>query len=238
MTSVAIIGAEGYVGTSLCRAFAAGTRYTVTPVTRSSYDHSRSRPYDIIVNAAMPSGRFWAQNNPEKDFEATVKKTADLLYGWSYGKFVQISSVSARCQPNTVYGRHKAAAESLCPNGESLILRLGPMYSETLRKGVLIDMLNSRDVFVAGESRYCFAPLDFVSSWIAKNVERTGLIELGAQNAISLQEVAKHLGVPVKFQGPVDHQEISAPGSDYPNAREVLFFLDSMRRRIAETKVP
>ena len=61
----------------------------------------------------MPSKRFWAKNNPYKDFIVTVEKTFKIANDWKSSKIIQISSISARSQLNTPYGRHKAAAEKL-----------------------------------------------------------------------------------------------------------------------------
>jgi nucleoside-diphosphate-sugar epimerase len=202
----------------------------VVSVTRDNYADARARNYDVLVNSAMPAGRFWAKKHPSADFVETVQKTADLFYSWNFKKFVQVSSVSARCQLDTVYGRHKAAAERLCATPGSLIVRLGPMYGPTLSKGVLIDMLQGREVFVDGESRYGFAPLGFVASWISKNFERSGVVELGAGDAIALRDVARHLGKDIEFRGDVDHQEITHPEADFPAARGVLAFLDEYRK--------
>lgn len=236
MITVAVVGAAGYVGSALSAALAAVPDYAVVPVTRVNYHAQRGRFYNVLINAAMPSARFWAKNHPDKDFVETVQKTADLLYGWRYGKFVQISTVSARCQLDTPYGRHKAAAESLCRFGDHLIVRLGPMYSAGLSKGVLIDMLQGNKVFADGSSRYCFAPLQFVAAWIARNLARSGIVEVGARNAISLREIADYLGATVEFAGAVDHQEIESPEPGFPDARDVLHFLDQTKARAG--KVP
>ena len=231
MLSVAIVGAKGYVGSALYAALShRSSGYSVTGVTRENYTAMQKRSFDILINSAMPAARFGAKNNPEKDFLETVKKTADLLYGWQFKKFVQISTVSARCQLDTIYGRHKAAAERLCDFGDNLIVRLGPMYSPELKKGVLVDLVAGKKVFVAGESRYCFAPLDFVVGWVVSNLERRGLVEIGARQAISLKEVAKYLKKPVEFEGVIDHQEIVEPEPDWPEARAVLNFLDNWPR--------
>jgi nucleoside-diphosphate-sugar epimerase len=230
MISVAIIGASGYVGRALCASFARCSHYAVTAVTRANYTEMQERPFDILINSAMPSGRFWAKNNPAQDFVETVRKTADLIYGWQFGKFVQVSTISARSQLDTVYGRHKAAAEKVCGFGENLIVRLGPMYSPDLSKGVLVDMLQGRKVFVDARSRYCFAPLEFVAGWIAAHLDRSGIVEVGARNAVALQEVADYLGAKPDFEGVVDHQEIENPGPDFPDARAVFDFLDHMKR--------
>lgn len=230
MISVAVVGARGFVGTAIARAFAETPGVQVVAVTRDNYADARAFSHDVLINSAMPAGRFWAKSHPLADFTETVQKTADLFYGWKFGKFVQISSVSARCQLDTVYGRHKAAAERVCGAPESLIVRLGPMYGSTLSKGVLIDMLHGRPVFAARESRYCFAPLDFVAMWIAKNYSRSGLVELGARDSMTLGDVAGHLGKDIEFRGERDDQEVPRPEDDFPPARGVLAFLDEYKR--------
>jgi nucleoside-diphosphate-sugar epimerase len=238
MISVAVVGATGYVGSALSAALACRQSIAVTSVTRANYAEMRGRSYNVLINAAMPAARFWAKNNPEKDFVETVQKTADLVYGWTYGKFVQISTVSARCQLDTVYGRHKAAAEKICGFGDNLIVRLGPMYSKSLSKGVLVDMLQGRKVFIDAESRYCFAPLEFAANWVAANLGRSGTVEVGARNAVRLREVADYLGGDVEFEGALDHQEIEHPEPGFPDARWVFGYLDEMKKEQGLLRLP
>lgn len=229
MTRVALIGAAGYVGRGIERALTAGGDVELVAVTRESHDEARTQCYDVVINAAMPAARFRARKDPRWDFGETVEKTADIAYGWDYGKLVQISSVSARCQLDTVYGRHKAAAEKLCRPDDDLVVRLGPMYSDDLEKGVLIDILAGDKVWVDGASRYCFAPRDWVGAWIAANLDRTGIVEAGARDALALRDVAAHVGADVEFEGALDHQEIPAPEDDFPAAADVLAWLEARR---------
>lgn len=227
---VALIGAKGYVGSALLEALSKLPEYSVVPVTRENYEKMREGEYDILVNTAMPGARFWAKNNPKDDFRETVEKTAELLYGWKFRKFVQISTVSARCQLDTIYGRHKAAAEALCNFGENLIFRLGPMYSENLEKGVLVDMMEGKKVFADAKSKYCFAHVDFLASFIARNLGRQGVVEAGAKNSISLGDIAKHLGKKIEFDGARDDQEIRSLEKEFPDASAVLAFLDTWKK--------
>ncbi len=232
MFSIAVVGAHGYVGSALCDALeAAGNGCSVTRVTRENYHAAQAASYDIVINAAMPSKRFWAKSNPSADFEETVKKTTDLFHEWSYKKFIQISSVSARCQLDTVYGQHKAAAERVCQAPQTLIVRLGPMYSRNLSKGVLIDILENKKVWLDGNSRYAFASLDFVSRWIATNLNFCGTVEVGARNSVSLKEVAMALKKDILFEGPADHQEIENPQTEFPDARDVFLFMEKMNSK-------
>lgn len=230
MPVIALIGSNGYVGNALYEQLRLSSKHSVFGVTRENYAAMKQREFDIVINSAMPSGRFWAKNNPQQDFIETVKKTADLLYGWKFKKFVQISTVSARCQLDTTYGRHKAAAEKLCEFGEHLIVRLGALYSKGMQKGVLMDMLGDKTVFADGASRYSFISLEFCAQWIASNLNQKGIVELGGRHAIALKDVAKHIGAKVKFETEVDHQDIENPSKDLPEASEVFNFLDKFKK--------
>ncbi|MCR4329088.1 MAG: NAD(P)-dependent oxidoreductase [Candidatus Roizmanbacteria bacterium] len=232
MQNIAVVGARGYVGHALHSELLRHKDIKVTAVTRENYRDTKEDPFDILINCSMPSARFWAKNNPEKDYVETVEKTAQLLYGWNFKKFVQISSISARSQLNTVYGRHKAAAELLIDPAQHLIVRLGPIYSSELSKGVLVDIREGKKVFVDGASRYCFAPLEFNTQWIATHLDRRGIIEVGAHNAVTLQELASTLGVEASFEGELDHQEVLSPEIDFPDARDVFGFMDKWGKQL------
>jgi nucleoside-diphosphate-sugar epimerase len=229
--TVAVIGAGGFVGKSLCDAFEKDASVELVRVERNNYESLKNGQYDIVINSAMPSKRFWAEQNPAQDFQETIQKTADLIYGWKYQKFIQISSVSARMQRDTVYGRHKAAAENLC-NSKMLVIRLTSMYGEGLSKGALIDILNRRKVYLNGESRYSFTPIEFVGAWLVRNLERTGIVEVGAGNSVTLQEIADVVQEKIQFEGALDIQEIQNPEKDFPDARNVLHFIKKKKKEM------
>ena len=226
MTSIALIGANGFVGKSIKRYLLKNKNISLTSVIRENYEDKRKgNHFDIIINAAMPSKRFWAKQNPHKDFHETVEKTFKISNDWKSTKIIQISSLSARSQLNTTYGRHKLAAEKLIDNKSNLILRLGPMYGKSLNKGVLIDMKNNDPIYVSKESLYSFAPVNWVGEWISENMQLCGVIDLGANNAIKLKEVAKRIGSKSTFTGPIDNQIISKRIKNGPEAENVIDFI-------------
>ena len=226
LQSIALIGADGFVGKSIKKYILNDKSKSITCVTRENYEAAKAqKEYDILINAAMPSKRFWAKQNPNKDFHETVEKTFKIMNDWKSSKIIQISSISARSQLETTYGRHKAAAEKLVDNNNNLILRLGPMYGESLNKGVLIDMKNNNTVYVSRESLYCFAPVDWVAQWICRNLHLSGTIEIGGNNAIKLHEIAQRIGSTSKFIGPIDNQIISKEINHAPNAIDVIDFI-------------
>ena len=231
MQKVAVIGARGFLGSALVSALSPSSEVTPVAVTRENYEEMRKDRYDVLINCAMPSARFWAAQHPDMDFIETVEKTANLLYGWTFKKMIHVSTISARCQIDTVYGRHKAAAEKLCDFDGHLIVRFGALYSTGITKGVLVDMVQNNTVFVDGESRYCFASVEFASNWIASNLHRSGVVEVGGRNAMVLKDIAKYLGSTSTFEGVIDHQEVQNPEPDFPEASEVLMFLDTWNKQ-------
>ncbi|MGN9843385.1 NAD-dependent epimerase/dehydratase family protein [Nonomuraea sp. H19] len=194
MARIAVLGARGFVGAALTTALR-GVGHEVAAVTRSTYaDHHRTGSYDVLVNAACPSRRYWAEHNPLDDHDETVRKTQELLQDWSWTLFVQVSSMSARVQPDTVYGRNRALAEQACETAGALIVRLGPMYGAGLTKGSLIDMLHDQPVYARGDSLQSFAPVEWCAKWIADHLDQKGVWEIGARTSITLREVRDAIG--------------------------------------------
>ena len=220
---VAVVGASGFFGSALTRVLAA-QGHDVTAVTRGNYAQAQADPYDVLINTAMPSKRFWAKQHPELDFVETVGKTADLLYGWTFSRFIQISSVSARCERDTVYGRHKATAEVLCERPDALVVRLTALYGTAMTKGSIVDIVSNNPVYVDADSRYAFTPVDFAAEWVGAHLADTGLVEVGARDTVSLREVADALGRTISFSGVREEQMVVAPESTWPPARDVIPF--------------
>lgn len=224
--SIALFGAKGFVGSEIAKSLKK-VGHEVIEITRENFEEHLGKKYDYVINSAMPAARYKAKINPEWDYQETVEKTRRIFNETKFDKFIQISSVSARCQLNTTYGKNKLAAEEIVNNENSLIVRLGPMYGNTLKKGVLIDMLENSKVYVGEESRYSFAPVEFVADWIAKNLDRKGIWEVGGKNSIYLKNLVKELGLNISFEGETDIQNIETISPDYPDSNLVKDFIKS-----------
>ena len=61
---VALIGCNGFVGSSI-KKYLIQSKHTTTFVDRRNFEEKKNFEYDIVINAAMPSKRFWAKNNPD-----------------------------------------------------------------------------------------------------------------------------------------------------------------------------
>lgn len=221
---IALFGSKGFVGSEILKSLKESA-HEVIEITRENFEENLGKEFDYVINAACPGARFKANTNPLGDFEETVVKTAKIFYGTKFKKFIQISSVSARCQKNVAYGKNRLAAESIVNDGNSLIVRFGPMFGPTLKKGVLIDMLAGSKVYFDGRSKYSFAPLNFNAKWVAQNLDRKGVWEVGAKDSISLKDLANELNLKVEFEGPINHQEIQTVEENYPEVKLVIEFM-------------
>jgi hypothetical protein len=230
-SSIAIIGGNGFIGSHLTLSFIKnGDKVDI--ITRDNYDEHKGIKYKYIVNSAMPSGRFWAKKNPRLDFDETVAKTSSIKNDFSESKIIQISSISAKVQLNTIYGRHKLAAENLLDHDNDLIIRLGPLYSNTIKKGAIIDIIDNKTVYVSGKSKYAFTSLDWVCNEIVNNKSLNGIHEFGAKNFVTLQDLAIKINSKSDFVGDIDDQIFYNASDKCPEANEVIEFIQNKKMEI------
>jgi dTDP-4-dehydrorhamnose reductase len=179
----------------------------------------------------MPSKRFWAKTNPKLDFKETVLKTKYFIENYNYKKFIHISSISARCEKNTIYGKNKRASEFLVKKIKNyLIIRLGPMFGKKLTKGVLVDIMNDKTVYINKNSNYSFTSVDWIGKWVANNLFiKNKTIEIGSKNYIKLGNLAKKISSKSNFIGRTDHQIIRSNISHDSDTADVYDYLEKIK---------
>jgi nucleoside-diphosphate-sugar epimerase len=232
MKKIAIIGANGFVGKMLFDVFMETGKYDITTVTRNNYETVKAQniSFDLIIHSAMPSKRWWAANNPLDDFDATVRLTADILYHWKFKKIVLVSSVSARMQTSHPYGRHKHVAEVLVSdyNQDNLIFRLGGLYGQGLDKGVIFDMIEGNEVFMSKDSAFNYIDTKKATQLMLDNIEEKGIVDIGAKDTITIGDIATHFNLNVSFGNRKEFQFTEKPKENFPEAKEVLTFVQQI----------
>ena len=229
--TIAVIGAKGFVGGAICNEVTKRDGFELIKVHRGDNIENLLKDADIVVHTANPAKRFFAEQNPEADFMESVEKTYRIKKMAKGKKFILISSISARTQLNTVYGRNRRACELIVDDGQSLILRLGPMFGEDKHIGPLHDIINNRPVFVSGKTKYAYVNVAYNGGKILDLIDQAGLIELGARNSIELDELKKVLGSSSSFTGSEDTQVPLGPQSDAPDARDVISFASTALKK-------
>jgi len=100
------------------------------------------------------------------------------------------------------------------------------MYGNGLTKGVLVDMINNKKVYIDGRSKYSFTDVEWNSKWIIDNLNlKNKLVEVGATDFIELEKLAKMIKSTSEFEGEIDNQIIMNENIKKNTTMEVLEFL-------------
>lgn len=225
MYKIGIIGANGFLGNSIYK-HGKLSENTIIPITKDNFKESSKDDYEILINAATPSKKFWALNNPYDDFMKTVDLTANIVYNWNYEKLIQISTISTKDDfTKHPYALNKKISEIIATQKKSLIIRLTNLYGDRLEKGPLFDLISSKKIFVNPDSKYRFISTDFVSEWIFKNLERTGIVELGSKDEISLRTIAEKLKINAEWGEEIEIIPEPSLEPDMPSVNEIWEFI-------------
>jgi len=235
MKTVAVVGASGYVGSQIAQAVVADNRYKLISVLRNEPAEELFSTADIIIHAANPAKRFKAENDPMKDFEETVEKTAKLINAAKGKRFVMISSLSCRTQLDTSYGRNRRACELITLALEdSMVFRLGPMYGGGRTKDTLHDILLGNPVYVSAETRYAYVDVVWAAHTIITMLDGSlGIHEIGAHNSVRLRDLRDHFASASTFSV-IDDTQIPENFVYGTDARDVFQFAENEMARIHE----
>lgn len=221
MKTLAVIGANGFVGSAFVRqGMAAG--FEVIPITRENYASFVGQAFDVVVDAAANSKKYLADANPKEDFQISVEHRLNTLLDFRAQTHLHVSSVDVYddlTSPETTredsridvsrtsrYGFHKLLAEELVRHYASdwLIVRLAGMVGPGLRKNPVFDILNGLPLRIHPDSRYQFMLTDDVAKTALSLLVRADTREtfnVCGQGLISPREIANLRGVPLEIAG-------------------------------------
>jgi nucleoside-diphosphate-sugar epimerase len=190
-----VIGANGLVGSAVCRALAAD-RVPFGGITRDNYAEYAGRDVDCVINANGSGAKTAASQNPPLDFEKNVVSTMKYVFDFKTALFVHISSIDVYQDPASEaatredspidveclspYGLHKYLSELIvrkyCPRW--LILRLGGLVGPGLAKNPVYDWSHGKPFFISAESALTFIHTDAVAA------AARALIDCGVVNEV------------------------------------------------------
>jgi nucleoside-diphosphate-sugar epimerase len=230
-----ILGSKGFVGSSIVR-YCKNNKIQFIGITRKNNIKYKNFEFKFLINCAMPSKRYWAKKFPSKDYDETVRKTNFFLKQYTYKKIIQVSSVSARVQLDTIYGKNKKKAENLIKKVKNFtIFRLASMYGKELSKGVLIDLSRSSTVFLNKNSKYSFTHVDKIAEFIITKINqfKNKTVEIGCNDCIQLGDIKKKIGSKSKFKGEIDNQVLkyNKANNFFGSSKDVFIFLKKTKSK-------
>lgn len=225
MEIIAVVGADGFVGSQICKSISSNPNYRLVKVTRADDLRTSISDVDIVIHAANPAGRFRAESEPERDFAETVDKTFHILSNAKGKVFFLISSLSCRTQLNTSYGRNRRCCELLALSMRGGVIRLGPMFGGNRKKDIVHDLLAGRPIYVLPETRYAYVDVSWAGSKIVELIDQApGIYEIGAKNYVTLAELHDYFQSKSVFSGKDDTQ-IPDTTETGPDARLVIEYM-------------
>jgi nucleoside-diphosphate-sugar epimerase len=230
---IGVIGANGFVGSALCRNH--NENDEIIQINKNNYEEEKKEKFDVLINSAMPSAKFWANTNPYEDFKKTVGLTADLAYNWKYKKIIQISTISVE-NSDTPYAINKKAAETILNFKNSLVIRLGTLYGIGLKKGPLFDLLNGNKVYMDKKSQFDFIDVDYCAKLIVDNMDKNGICTLGAKDTTTLEEIEEKFGIVGNFEGSINEIFSKNVKNNMPSSKEVFSFIENIQKLDHEGK--
>jgi nucleoside-diphosphate-sugar epimerase len=205
-----VLGGEGFVGSAFVRE---GRKrgHAIEAITRKNYDRFRGKKCDLLINANGNSKKFLAEQDPAKEFDASVASVQRSLLDFPCGRYVYLSSIDvyprvdrskcnherARIRPEqlSLYGLHKFLAEQIVRRyvPRWLIIRLGGMVGEHLWKNSIHDILHGQPLRVHVESKYQYMNTNEVARVVLALVRMcpaNDVFNVCGDGCISLREVA------------------------------------------------
>ena len=220
--TIAVIGANGYVGAQICEALESIAQYRLVRVVRGDDLEDSICDADLLIHAANPARRFRAESDPQRDFAETADKTYRIVSLAKGKKLLLISSLSCKTQMNTNYGRNRRFCEMLVLASAGGVIRLGPMFGGNRKQDTLHDVLAGRAIYVSSETRYAYVDVKWAAIRVVELIEAaSGLYEIGAYNSVSLAEISEIFNSKSTFTG-VDDTQIPDMEGDGPDARLVI----------------
>lgn len=195
---VGIIGASGLVGRAIYERLK--EEHSVSSITRHTYPMHKGGEYDILINANGNSRKYWANQNPLGDYNASVQTVAESLFDFKYKKYIFISSIDAE-EPRGHYGFNKRIAEDLVKQyaDKWQIVRLCSVIGKNMNKGPVYDIKHCKPLYLTSGSTLQLITAKAVAAGIEDCMVQGTNHHLWfySPDSISIREIAKIMGKPL-----------------------------------------
>lgn len=196
---IGIIGANGFIGSAITEYLT--QCYDVTCITKQNYNTLKMSIFDVLINANGNSKKYLADIEPSTDFSASVLSVFNSIHDFKFKRYIYLSSLDAH--HFSIYGMNKRIAEnvlytySYAVRFNLIVLRLGLVIGQGMKKGVVFDIENDNVLRVMSESKFQLITSTEVSKVVSKMLKCSNLSTLTypsnicGSTSISVNDIAK-----------------------------------------------
>ncbi len=212
-----ILGGNGFVGSAFVR-FCKQHDIEYAIITRHNQQFWKHKSCDVFINCNGNAKKYLADKQPANDFRMNVQSTVDVLHDFNYNTYVHISTVDVYHDPSDYdmtkedfcpinvqllsnYGFSKLTAENAivkyCPENY-IIFRLGGVVGKNLKKNVVYDIINKRELFISPDSTLQFINTDEVANLVftvLNHETKQEIINLCGTGCLSVRDIGDIFGV-------------------------------------------
>lgn len=212
---IAVLGGRGMLGSDLVKFF--GEHYNIIAIDKGNYNQYLGKNFDVLINANGNSRKFWADQNPPLDFEASTISVYKSLFDFKFKKYIHISSSylyehypSLKISPQNAFEEKKINIKKLSPYSlhkylseqlvkkyapDYLILRCSMIIGNNAKKGPMFDILNDQPLFITLSSKLQMITTkeiaNAISFLILKN-KKNDVFNIGGRGQFSFTNAEKY----------------------------------------------
>lgn len=185
-------------------------QFSVISISKQNYSQHLGEYFDVLVNANGNSKRYWADNNPLKDFDASTLSVYKSIFDFKFTKYVYLSSSDVYEDHTNIentkeeqqnffhnlspYGFHKYLSEQIIKNFSTdyLILRSSLILGSRLKKGPMYDLLNQIPLFISLDSQLQMittVEIAKVIKFLLRSNKKNEIYNLGGKGTVNFRNI-------------------------------------------------
>lgn len=218
-TSNIILGGGGLIGSAIS-SYLEREGESVISVNSKNYHECVGAKADVLINCNGNTFRYRANQNPRWDFESSVITVERSLFDFDVKLYVYISTVDvynilhdptrnkevSSIQPEQLdnYGFHKWLAERLVEKYamRSVILRVGTVLGDGMKKGPIYDLLNGKALHMSLDSELTFIDTHTVAKSVKAIIEtnpKREIYNLTGTDFVRLRDIQAKIPFPIRL---------------------------------------
>ena len=215
-----VLGGKGLIGSAIVSKLKRNNYYKVYAITKNNYKNYKNQKCNIFINANGNSSRYYANKNPDYDFNLSVKTTYKSFIDFRFDHYIFLSSIdvydssaksNSKKETKTIdvkfvdhYGLNKFLSENIVKHFSNsfLILRIGSVIDKKINKNHLFDMINKNKVYVNPKTKASFISVDKVTNILRLLINKkkfNHIYNIAGSTAISYQKIDKIFDINSNF---------------------------------------